>query len=176
MPGGGPDHKANQGLMMLGPVNVMNQTRGLMPAQRAIFAAVADCARVDFDTAQKIEALLPEPAARPDRAQHDDGVLRADERDKQGCQPPRGHRAAQGEDAGHPRRGQMGAGTPCAAARKGVAVFLKDMDLAAAERGKDYARQACAKNKRMSDAEREAPLGPGSSTADYVRISPPATR
>ena len=56
MPGGGPEHKANQGLLMLGPVNVMNQTRGLMPAQKAIFAAVADTARVDFDTALKIEA------------------------------------------------------------------------------------------------------------------------
>ena len=59
IPGGSPKDKDNQGvqgLMFFGPANVMNQSKGLMPAQQAIFAAVVDVARVDFDTAAKIEA------------------------------------------------------------------------------------------------------------------------
>ena len=53
MPGGGPDDDANQGFVFLGPANTMGQTKNLMPAQNAIFGCITDCARVDFDTAQK---------------------------------------------------------------------------------------------------------------------------
>jgi 3-hydroxyacyl-CoA dehydrogenase/enoyl-CoA hydratase/3-hydroxybutyryl-CoA epimerase len=172
IPGGGPDHKANQGLMMLGPVNVMNQTRGLMPAQKAIFAAIADCARVDFDTAQKIEAryflsLLLDQTARNMMTAF---FVQMNAIGK-GASRPAGIGRRKVTTLGILGAGQMGAGLAFAAARKGIAVFLKDMDLAAAERGKDYARQACAKNKRMTDAEREALLALIRPSADYADLA-----
>lgn len=172
IPGGGPEHKANQGLLMLGPVNVMNQTKGLMPAQQAIFAAVADCARVDFDTAQKIEAryflsLLLDQTARNMMTAF---FVQMNAISKGASRP-----------AGIPRRsvktlgilgaGQMGAGIALAAARKGIVAILKDVDLAAAERGKDYARKACEKDRRMTDAGREALLGMIRTTTDYADLA-----
>ena len=51
-----PQDPATQGLTYFGPVNVMVQTKGNMPAQQVIMAAVIDSARVDYDTAHTIEA------------------------------------------------------------------------------------------------------------------------
>lgn len=172
IPGGGPEHKANQGLMMLGPVNVMNQTKGLMPAQKAIFAAVADCARVDFDTAQKIEAryflsLLLDQTARNMMTAF---FVQMNAITK-GASRPAGIARRKVKTLGILGAGQMGAGIAYAAARKGIVAILKDVDLTAAERGKDYARQACAKNKRMSDAEREALLGLIRTTDSYPDLA-----
>lgn len=172
IPGGGPEHKANQGLMMLGPVNVMNQTKGVMPAQKAIFAAVVDCARVDFDTAQKIEAryflslLLDQTARNMMTAFFVQMSAIA-----KGASRPSGIPRRKVRTLGILGAGQMGAGIAYAAARRGIVAILKDVDLAAAERGKDYARQACAKNRRMSDAEREGLLGLIRTTEDYADLT-----
>ncbi len=168
IPGGGPESKANQGLVMLGPVNVMNQTKGVMPAQKAIFAAVVDCARVDFDTAQKIEAryflsLLLDQTARNMMT----AFFVQMNAIAKGASRPAGIARRKVRTLGILGAGQMGAGIAYAAARKGIVAILKDVDLAAAERGKDYARQACAKNKRMSEAEREALLGLIRTTDSY---------
>lgn len=173
IPGGGPDSKANQGLVMLGPVNVMNQTKGVMPAQKAIFAAVVDCARVDFDTAQKIEAryflsLLLDQTARNMMT----AFFVQMNAIAKGASRPAGIARRQVGTLGILGAGQMGAGIAYAAARKGIVVVLKDVDLAAAERGKDYARTACAKNKRMSESEREALLALIRTTEDYADLAP----
>ena len=172
IPGGGPEHKANQGLIMLGPVNVMNQTKGVMPAQKAIFSAVVDCARVDFDTAQKIEAryflsLLLDQTARNMMTAF---FVQMSAINK-GASRPSGIPRRKVRTLGILGAGQMGAGIAYAAARKGIVAILKDVDLAAAERGKDYARQACAKNRRMSDAEREGLLGLIRTTEDYADLA-----
>ncbi len=159
MPGGGPDHKANQGLLMLGPANVMNQTRGLMPAQKAIFAAVVDTARVDFATAQKIEAryflsLLLDQTARNMMIAF---FVQTSAINKGASRPATVARRTF-RTLGIIGAGQMGAGIAYAAASKGLDVVLKDVDLAAAEGGKDYARKACERNKRLDEAGRQALL------------------
>jgi len=60
IPGGAPNDKEMdqglQGLMFFGPVNVMTSTKGVFPAPKAIFACISDVARVDFETAEKIES------------------------------------------------------------------------------------------------------------------------
>ena len=56
IPGGVPGDPATQALTYFGPVNVMVQTKGNMPAQQVIMAAVIDSARVDYDTAHTVEA------------------------------------------------------------------------------------------------------------------------
>ena len=159
MPGGGPEHKANQGLLMLGPANVMNQTRGLMPAQKAVFAAVVDTARVDFETAQKIEAryflsLLLDQTARNMMMAF---FVQMSAINKGSSRPAAVARRTF-RTLGIIGAGQMGAGIAYTAASKGLDVVLKDVDLAAAERGKDYARKACERNKRLDEAGRQALL------------------
>jgi 3-hydroxyacyl-CoA dehydrogenase/enoyl-CoA hydratase/3-hydroxybutyryl-CoA epimerase len=60
IPGGAPnDKEIDQGLMGLlffGPVNVMTSTKGVFPAPKAVFACINDVAKVDFETAEKIES------------------------------------------------------------------------------------------------------------------------
>jgi 3-hydroxyacyl-CoA dehydrogenase/enoyl-CoA hydratase/3-hydroxybutyryl-CoA epimerase len=159
MPGGGPEHSANQGLMMFGPANVMTRSRGLMPAQKAIFAAVVDGARVDFETAQKIEAryflsLLLDQTARNMMTAF---FVQMSAINKGSSRPVAIARRTF-RRLGIIGAGQMGAGIACTAARKGLEVVLKDVDADAAERGKDYARKACERDRRMDETERAALL------------------
>lgn len=172
LPGGGAEDKANQGLLMFGPVNVMNQTRGLMPAQKAIFAAVVDSTRVDFDTAQKIEAryflsLLLDQTARNMMTAF---FVQMSAINK-GASRPKSVPPTRCARLGILGAGQMGAGIAYAAARKGLEVVLKDVDLEAAEKGRAYAREACARNKRMGAAEAESLLGRIRVTDTYDELS-----
>jgi 3-hydroxyacyl-CoA dehydrogenase/enoyl-CoA hydratase/3-hydroxybutyryl-CoA epimerase len=140
IPGGGPDETANQGLIFFGPANVMVQTKNLMPAQNAIFACVVDCARVDFDTAQKIEgryflSLLLDQTARNMMTTFfvqmealNKGANRPDVSERFKC-----------KKLGIIGAGQMGAGIATVAAQKGIQVVLKDISQQNADRGRAYA-------------------------------------
>jgi 3-hydroxyacyl-CoA dehydrogenase/enoyl-CoA hydratase/3-hydroxybutyryl-CoA epimerase len=140
IPGGGPDETANQGLIFFGPANVMVQTKNLMPAQNAIFACVVDCARVDFDTAQKIEgryflSLLLDQTARNMMTTFfiqmealNKGANRPDISERFKC-----------KKLGIIGAGQMGAGIATVAAQKGIQVVLKDISQQNADRGRAYA-------------------------------------
>ncbi|QQD16933.1 enoyl-CoA hydratase/isomerase family protein [Spongiibacter nanhainus] len=140
MPGGLPDDDANQGLIFFGPANVMGQTKNLMPAQNAIFACVVDCARVDFDTAQKIEgryflSLLLDQTARNMMT----AFFVQMEALNKGASRPQGIEPSSCKTLGILGAGQMGAGIATVAAQKGIKVVLKDVSLDRAEQGKAYA-------------------------------------
>ncbi|MBD2858181.1 enoyl-CoA hydratase/isomerase family protein [Spongiibacter sp. KMU-158] len=140
MPGGGPDDAANQGLTFFGPANVMGQTKNLMPAQNAIFACVVDCARVDFDTAQKIEgryflSLLLDQVARNMMT----AFFVQMEALNKGASRPQGIEKFACKKLGILGAGQMGAGIATIAAQKGIEVVLKDISQENADRGLAYA-------------------------------------
>lgn len=157
IPGGAPGDKDNQGvqgLMFFGPANVMNQTKGLMPAQNAIFAAVVDVARVDFDTAAKIEAryflsLLLDQTARNMMTAF---FVQMNALTK-GASRPQGIAKAAVKKLGLLGAGQMGAGIAFVAAKAGIEVVLKDISQEAADRGKAYSAAACEKNRRIDEAQ-----------------------
>ncbi|WP_374961328.1 3-hydroxyacyl-CoA dehydrogenase NAD-binding domain-containing protein [Spongiibacter tropicus] len=175
MPGGGPEDAANQGLTFFGPANVMVQTKNLMPAQNAIFACVVDAARVDFDTAQKIEgryflSLLLDQVARNMMTT----FFVQMEALNRGASRPQGPEKFQCRKLGILGAGQMGAGIATTAAQKGIEVVLKDISQENADRGKAYAEafydKGISKGK-MSEEQKAEYLGRIKATADYADLA-----
>ncbi len=155
IPGGSPaDKDPDQGLVGLfyfGPVNVMNATKGNFPAPKAIFACVHDVARVDFDTAEKIEAryflhLMTSKVAK--------NMIRTFffqlQSLEKGASRPQNIKPTSIKKLGILGAGQMGAGIAYMAASKGIDVVLKDINMTNAERGKLYSEKVAAKDKRMT--------------------------
>ncbi|WP_372782265.1 3-hydroxyacyl-CoA dehydrogenase NAD-binding domain-containing protein, partial [Litorivivens sp.] len=175
MPGGGPTDEANQGLTFFGPSNVMVQTKNLMPAQNAIFACVVDCARVDFDTAQKIEGryflhLLLNQVSRNMMT----AFFVQMEALNKGASRPSGVEKTSVKKLGILGAGQMGAGIATVAAQKGIEVVLKDISLANAEKGKAYAENFYNKRiekKRLTEEVKNECLARIKATEDYADMA-----
>ncbi len=154
IPGGGPEDPATQGLTYFGPVNVMVQTKGNMPAQQVIMAAVIDSARVDYDTAHTIEAryfqhLLLDQVARNMMTTF---FVQMNQLDA-GASRPDGVEKTVVKKLGILGAGVMGAGIAFNAAKVGIDVVLKDISQENADRGKQYAATACDKSRRIDEAE-----------------------
>ncbi len=172
MPGGGPEDDANQGLSFFGPSNVMAQTKGLMPAQQAIFACVFDSARVDFDTAQKIEgryflSLLLDQTARNMMT----AFFVQMEALNRGASRPAGVARRTVNKLGLLGAGQMGAGIATVAAQKGIDVVLKDISQENADKGKQYAVKSYEKNRRVSEEQAREYLARIKPSADYADLA-----
>tara|TARA_R110000772_G_scaffold107988_1_gene210602 strand:- start:469 stop:2631 length:2163 start_codon:yes stop_codon:yes gene_type:complete len=175
IPGGGPDEPANQGLTFFGPANVMVQTKNLMPAQNAIFACVVDAARVDFDTAQKIEgryflSLLLDQTARNMMTAF---FVQMEALNKGASRPPVAERFTC-KKLGIIGAGQMGAGIATIAAQKGISVVLKDISQENADRGKSYAdaffTKGIAKGK-VTESKKAECMALIKASADYADLS-----
>ena len=168
IPGGGPDDPANQGFTFFGPAATMGQTKNLMPAQNAIYACVTDSARVDFDTAQKIEgryflSLLLDQTARNMMT----AFFVQMEALNRGASRPDGFDKARFGKIGILGAGQMGAGIATMAAQQGIEVVLKDVSQENADKGKAYAEQVYAKNKRVDEAKAAEYLARITATDNY---------
>ena len=156
IPGGGPQDPATQGLTYFGPVNVMVQTKGNMPAQQVIMAAVIDSARVDYDTAHTVEAryfqrLLLDQVSRNMMTTF---FLQMNQLDA-GASRPAGVEKTAVQKLGIIGAGVMGAGIAFNAAKVGIDVVLKDTSQENAERGKAYAVSACEKSRRIDETQAE---------------------
>lgn len=172
IPGGLPDDAANQGFIFFGPAATMGQTKNLMPAQNAIYSCVVDSARVDFDTAQKIEgrymlSLLLDQTARNMMTTF---FLQMEALNR-GASRPEGIERTQFSKIGILGAGQMGAGIATMAAQKGMQVVLKDINQDNANKGKDYAAKGYAKNKRVDEAQAEEYLSRIHATANYADLA-----
>jgi 3-hydroxyacyl-CoA dehydrogenase/enoyl-CoA hydratase/3-hydroxybutyryl-CoA epimerase len=171
MPGGAHDDPANQGLTYFGPVNVVAQTKGLMPAQEAIFACVIDSVKVDFDTAQKIEgryflSLLLDQTSRNMMT----AFFVQMEALNKGASRPDGFEKNIVTKLGILGAGQMGAGIAVMAAQKGIDVVLKDISQENADKGLAYAEASYTKNKRVDEKQAAEYLSRIKATADYADI------
>ena len=171
MPGGAHDDPANQGLTYFGPVNVVAKTKGLMPAQEAIFACVIDSVKVDFDTAQKIEgryflSLLLDQTSRNMMT----AFFVQMEALNKGASRPDGFEKNTVAKLGILGAGQMGAGIAVMAAQKGIDVVLKDISQENADKGLAYAEASYAKNKRVNEEQAAEYLARIKATADYADI------
>lgn len=178
IPGGSPADKdidqGLQGLLYFGPVNVMVNTWGNFPAPKAIFACIADVARVDFDTAEKIEARYFLSLMRSQVAKNmistfffqlnalENGASRPsfDEVPQTDC-----------KKLGILGAGQMGAGIAMAAAQNGIEVVLKDISQENADKGKEYCAQACEKNRRIDEVKAADILSRIKPTADAADLA-----
>ncbi|GAB5450988.1 MAG: 3-hydroxyacyl-CoA dehydrogenase NAD-binding domain-containing protein [Halioglobus sp.] len=154
IPGGDPSDPATQGLTYFGPVNVMVQTWGNMPAQQVIMAAVIDTARVDYDTAHVIEAryfqrLLLDQVARNMMTTF---FVQMNAMDA-GASRPAGIDKTRVQKLGILGAGVMGAGIAFNAAKFGIDVVLKDLTQENADKGKAYAASACEKSRSIDEAK-----------------------
>jgi 3-hydroxyacyl-CoA dehydrogenase/enoyl-CoA hydratase/3-hydroxybutyryl-CoA epimerase len=172
LPGGAVDDPANQGLTYFGPVNVVTNTKDLMPAQNAIFACVLDSVKVDFDTAQSIEAryflsLLLDQTSRNMMT----AFFVQMEALNKGASRPDGIDKTAVKTLGILGAGQMGAGIATMAAQKGLNVVLKDISMENAEKGMAYVEASYGKNKRVSDEQAAEFLTLIKPTADYADLA-----
>jgi 3-hydroxyacyl-CoA dehydrogenase/enoyl-CoA hydratase/3-hydroxybutyryl-CoA epimerase len=176
IPGGSPADKEMsqqlQGLFFFGPVNVMIKTNGNIPAAKAIFACVHDVARVDFATAEQIEAryfvhLMTSQVAK--------NMIRTFffqlNAINGGASRPQSVPRSDVRKLGILGAGQMGAGIAFAAARAGIEVVMKDISQENADRGKGYCRVVCEKNRRISEEQAEDILSRVKATASYEELA-----
>ncbi|MFD6100264.1 3-hydroxyacyl-CoA dehydrogenase NAD-binding domain-containing protein [Nocardiopsis flavescens] len=146
MPGGSPAHPSVRRSLPALPSALRKRLRGVdAPAPRNILAAAVESAQADFETGQRIEtSYLVELMV----GQVSKNMMQAFFYDMQhieggGNRPP-------GYDRYEPARvavlgaGMMGAGIAYSCARAGLEVVLKDVDTAAAERGRGYSEKLLA--------------------------------
>lgn len=176
IPGGSPADKAVdqglEGLLYFGPVSVMVNTWGNFPAPKAIFACIADVARVDFDTAEKIEARYFLSLMRSQVAKNMISTFFFQMNALQGgASRPQNVARTQVKTLGILGAGMMGAGIALIAAQKGINVVLKDISIENAEKGKAYAQKALEKNKRQDQSKVPGILALIKATADAVDLA-----
>ena len=147
IPGGTPATPAFAANLPAIPANVRKQLKGAnMPAPRAIMAAAVEGSQVDIDNALKIESRYFTSLVTGHVAKN---MIQAFFFDMQaigsGASRPKDIPKREIKKVGVLGAGMMGAGIAYVCAKAGIPVVLKDVELAAAERGKGYAEKIEAK-------------------------------
>jgi 3-hydroxyacyl-CoA dehydrogenase/enoyl-CoA hydratase/3-hydroxybutyryl-CoA epimerase len=143
IPGGTPSTPALAMNLPAFPANLKKQLKGAnYPAPAAIMAAAIEGAQVDFDSAIEIEGRYFVKLATGQVAKN---MIQAFFFDLQQVNGDRG-RPAEIEPFRSKKvvvlgAGMMGAAIAYVCAKAGIEVVLKDVDQAAAERGKDYSKR-----------------------------------
>ncbi|GAB16982.1 fatty oxidation complex alpha subunit [Gordonia effusa NBRC 100432] len=140
LPGGAPTSPAVAANLPAFPALLRKQIKGAnMPAPRAILAAAIEGAYVDVDTADIIETRYFVSLVTGQVAQN---MIKAFFFDLQhingGGSRPEGYDKYTAKKVGVIGAGMMGAAIAYVSAKAGIEVVLKDIDIDAANRGKDY--------------------------------------
>jgi len=133
-----------------------------MPAPAALLAAAVESTQVDFDTALAVETrYFVKLATGPVAKNIIQGTFFDRQRVHSGASRPANVPTHQAHRVAVLGAGMMGAGIALTAALSGLAVHLKDVDVARAEKGKAYAQKVLGKqveSGRRSAADAEAVL------------------
>ena len=160
IPGGTPSNpKLAQNLPAF-PANLRKQIKGAnYPAPHHIMAAAIEGTQVDFDTALEIEGRYFVDLAKGQVAKN---MIQAFFFDLQAVSGDRGReRAGIGLERYEAKKvvvlgaGMMGAAIAYVCAKAGIEVVLKDVDQAAAERGKGYSEKLVAKGVERGKVTQE---------------------
>ena len=175
IPGGTPSSPKVAQMLAIAPSILRSKTQGTMPAPEKILCAAVEGAQVDFDTAHLIETRYFTELTTGQVAKNLIGTFWFQLNEiKAGGSRPQGLAPYLTKKVGVLGAGMMGAGIAYAGAVAGIAVVLKDVDLAAAEKGK--ARSAALLDKKVARGQltaeqREATLArihPTDSHADLA--------
>jgi 3-hydroxyacyl-CoA dehydrogenase/enoyl-CoA hydratase/3-hydroxybutyryl-CoA epimerase len=170
MPGGTPDQPKIAAALSVAPAMLLQKTRGLYPATEAILETMVEGARVDYDTATRIESrklakiMVTQTAKNMIQAFFFDlGAIRS------GKSRPAGVAPWQPKKVGILGAGMMGAGIAHANAARGIACVLKDVSTEKAAAGVEAIRRITAPQVakgRMNAVHEAKLLGLVTPTAD----------
>ena len=170
IPGGSANSPKLAQTIAGGPAMLRQKTRGLLPAPEEIMDCAVEAARLDFDTALRIESrgltrLVMTPEAKNmittfffQLNQVNGGASRPQDVDKTTV-----------KKVGILGAGMMGQGIAYVSAMAGIECILKDISQEAAEKGKAYSEKLLAKRVsrgRMDEAKKETVLSLIKPTAD----------
>ncbi|UGT62460.1 3-hydroxyacyl-CoA dehydrogenase NAD-binding domain-containing protein [Nocardia asteroides] len=127
------------------------------PAARNILSAAVESTQVDFDTASAVETrYFVELATGRIATNIIQGTFLDRRTVRSGASRPPGFDPHEARFAAVLGAGMMGAGIALACAVAGIQVALKDIDAAAAERGRDHARKVLGKEVAAGKRTRES--------------------
>ncbi|MEN8719422.1 MAG: 3-hydroxyacyl-CoA dehydrogenase NAD-binding domain-containing protein [Oceanococcaceae bacterium] len=139
IPGGNINSPKMAQVMMVGPTMLVKKTRGLMPAPAEIFSCAAEAARLDFDTALRVESRgLVKLVGTPEAKNMITAFFFQLNKINSGASRPKDVPKRKVQKLGVLGAGMMGQGIAYVSARAGMQVILKDISMEAAEKGKAY--------------------------------------
>jgi len=148
MPGGGPSNPKVSQMLSIAPAMVVEKTRGLYPAPKAIMAAMVEGAYVDVDTALRIESRYLAKLAVGAVAKNLITLFFNRTAIKSGGSRPEGYPKWKASKVGILGAGMMGGGIAYANAIRAVPCVLKDVTLEKAQAGKSYTDKLLEKRKK----------------------------
>ncbi|MFV0278099.1 MAG: 3-hydroxyacyl-CoA dehydrogenase NAD-binding domain-containing protein [Parahaliea sp.] len=174
IPGGDVNHPAVAQLVTMAVPMLRQKTRGLLPAPEQILDCAVSAARLDFETALRIESrgltyLAVTPVAKNMISTFFFGMNRLNG----GTSRPAGIEPRPVKKVGVLGAGMMGQGIAYVSAMSGIEVVLKDVSLEAAEKGRASSEALLAKRVsrgQMSEDKKSGILGLIRPTADNADL------
>ncbi|BDB21397.1 3-hydroxyacyl-CoA dehydrogenase [Pseudomonas sp. CYM-20-01] len=149
IPGGTPSNPKVAQMLAIAPSILRSKTNGCFPAPEKILCAAVEGAQVDFDTAHLIETRYFTELVTGQVAKNMIGTFWFQLNEiNAGSSRPQGFTPYVTRKVGVLGAGMMGAGIAYVSASAGIEVVLKDINLAAAEKGK--AHSAVLLDKKVS--------------------------
>jgi 3-hydroxyacyl-CoA dehydrogenase / enoyl-CoA hydratase / 3-hydroxybutyryl-CoA epimerase len=148
MPGGAPASPQVSQMLSMAPAMVVEKTRGLYPAPKAIMAAMVEGAYVDFDTALRIESRYLARLAVGQVAKNLISLFFNRTAIKAGASRPKDIPKWKATRVGILGAGMMGGGIAYANAVRGVPCVLKDVSQEKADAGKSYTAKILERRKK----------------------------
>ncbi|USV99810.1 3-hydroxyacyl-CoA dehydrogenase NAD-binding domain-containing protein [Pseudomonas pergaminensis] len=139
IPGGTPSSPKVAQMLAIAPSILRSKTQGCFPAPEKILCAAVEGAQVDFDTAHLIETRYFTELVTGQVAKNMMGTFWFQLNEiNAGSSRPQGYAPYVTRKVGVLGAGMMGAGIAYVSACAGIEVVLKDINLAAAEKGKAH--------------------------------------
>ncbi|WP_223487607.1 3-hydroxyacyl-CoA dehydrogenase NAD-binding domain-containing protein [Pseudomonas sp. A-RE-19] len=156
IPGGTPSDPKVTPMLAITPSILRSKTQGCLPAPEKILCAAVEGAQVDFDTAQLIETRYFTELTTGQVAKNLIGTFwfQLNEINAGGSRP-QGIAPCVTKKVGVLGAGMMGAGIAFVSALAGIDVVLKDINLAAAEKGKAHSAALLDKKVARGQLTRE---------------------
>lgn len=170
IPGGSANSPKLAQVIMGAPAMLAQKTRGLLPAPEQILDCAIEAARLDFDTALRVESrglayLVTTPEAKNMISTFFFGLSKVNG----GASRPKDVEPQLTKKVGILGAGMMGQGIAYSSAMAGIEVVLKDISVEAAEKGKAYTEKLLAKRVtrgRMTEEKKAEVLALIKPTAD----------